>query len=343
MFPDRDVSGRGSAGGFPHRAARGAAALLGLLPALLTGQLAAQVWHDPSPHTAGFILTEGVRVHYLDWGGSGPVLVLLPGYLETAHVFDELAPRLTAHFRVVAMTPRGFGESDAPADSSTWTTRQAALDLGVLLDTLHADQATLAGHSLSGWTITHFALSHPERVTALVYLDSFLYWAQAGGDSVDALSPVPVPLFHAADTTVDAARTYLRSTIYGLWGPALEADLQVRFFSSDRVRRSQLRHRYLNDSRLDPPDLSQLRVPALEICAEPTVSATFPWLPPGAVEQRTAAAYVTGRLLPFARTLCSRFPREVRGGETLPLSGPHWIFLTQPDKVAQAIIRFAGS
>jgi len=325
---------------WPERAWRAALALLWSLP---PGPVAAQAWQDPSPHQAGYVVADGARLHYLDWGGTGPILVLLPGYLETAHIFDELAPRLTGHFRVVAMTPRGFGESDAPPDSTTWTTRQAARDLGFLLDSLRADQATLAGHSLSGWTVTHFALAHPERVTALVYLDAFIYYAAAGGDRVEALSPIAIPQFQGADTTLDAARDYLRRTIYGLWTPALEADLRSRFFSTDRVRRSQLRRHYLSESLLSPPDLTQLRVPALEICAQPTLHTAFPWLPPGAAEQPTAARYVTSELLPFSRALCNRFPEEVRGGETLMLTGPHWIFLSQPDQVAQAIIRFAGS
>jgi pimeloyl-ACP methyl ester carboxylesterase len=324
------------------RQARTGLALAALLLMLVTAPVHGQDWKDPSPHQAGFIQADGARLHYLDWGGTGPLLVLLPGYLETAHIFDDLAPRLTGRFRVVAMTPRGFGESDAPPDSTGWTTRQAALDLGVLLDSLGADQATLAGHSLSGWTITHFALAHPERVSALIFLDSFLYYHQAGGDSMDRLSPVPIPLFQGPDTTLDAARTYLHTTIYGLWDDALEADLRARFFSSERELRSRLRRHYLRDARQAPPDLTQLHLPALEICAQPTLRTTFPWLPPGAPETGAASRYVSRQLLPFTRALCDRFAADVRGGETLMLTGPHWIFLSQADRVAQAIIRFAG-
>jgi hypothetical protein len=67
-------------------------------------------WKDPSPHR--FVTVEkGVRVEVLDWGGSGRPLVLLAGGGDTAHVFDDFAPKLTPSFHVYGITRRGFGES----------------------------------------------------------------------------------------------------------------------------------------------------------------------------------------------------------------------------------------
>jgi len=52
-------------------------------------------WKDPSPHTIRFVTVEkGVRLEVLDWGGSGRPLVLLAGGGDTAHVFDDFAPKL---------------------------------------------------------------------------------------------------------------------------------------------------------------------------------------------------------------------------------------------------------
>jgi pimeloyl-ACP methyl ester carboxylesterase len=64
---------------------------------------------------------KNVRVEVLDWGGSGRAIILLAGGGNTAHVFDEFAPKLTADFRVYGITRRGFGASgfsatDDPAD-----------------------------------------------------------------------------------------------------------------------------------------------------------------------------------------------------------------------------------
>jgi pimeloyl-ACP methyl ester carboxylesterase len=40
------------------------------------------------------------------------------------------------------------------------------------MDALHIEKALLAGHSLAGVELTHFAATHPERVEKLVYLEA---------------------------------------------------------------------------------------------------------------------------------------------------------------------------
>ena len=53
-------------------------------------------WKDPSPHTTRFVtVDDGVQLEVLDWGGSGPALVLLAGLGATAHHYDDFAPALT--------------------------------------------------------------------------------------------------------------------------------------------------------------------------------------------------------------------------------------------------------
>src|SRR6266852_3230628 len=69
-------------------------------------------WRDPSPHTAQLVsVDKDVRLEVLDWGGSGRPVVLLAGGGNTAHVFDEFAPQLTANCHVYGITRRGFGAS----------------------------------------------------------------------------------------------------------------------------------------------------------------------------------------------------------------------------------------
>src|SRR5258708_23494584 len=79
-------------------------------------------WKDPSPHSTRFVsVDKDVRLEVLDWGGHGRPIVLLAGGGDTAHVFDDFAPKLTAQFHVYGITRRGFGASgyaatDDPAD-----------------------------------------------------------------------------------------------------------------------------------------------------------------------------------------------------------------------------------
>src|SRR4051812_46699884 len=52
-----------------------------------------------------------VRLEVVDWGGAGTPLVFLAGGGNTAHVFDDFAPRFANHFHVLGITRRGFGAS----------------------------------------------------------------------------------------------------------------------------------------------------------------------------------------------------------------------------------------
>jgi hypothetical protein len=60
---------------------------------------------DESPHTFHFVTVDGnVKLEVLDWGGSGRALVLLAGLGDTAHVFDNFAPKLANTYHVYGIT-----------------------------------------------------------------------------------------------------------------------------------------------------------------------------------------------------------------------------------------------
>ena len=68
------------------------------LLALTLGTPAQDTWSDRSPHTQGFATVNGVKLHYLDWGGKGKVLLLLTGASNSAHIYDDIAPAFTRKF-----------------------------------------------------------------------------------------------------------------------------------------------------------------------------------------------------------------------------------------------------
>jgi len=117
-----------------------------------------------------FVNINGIRLHYLDWGGNGPTVIFLTGMGSSAYLFNKFAPRFTDKFRVLALTRRGQGDSDIPEtgyDADTLTE-----DIRQFLDHLSVEKAILAGHSLAGVELTHFAATHPTRVEKLIYLDA---------------------------------------------------------------------------------------------------------------------------------------------------------------------------
>jgi len=117
-----------------------------------------------------FVTVNGIRLHYLDWGGHGPTLIFLTGMAATAYIFNKFAPRFTDKFRVLALTRCGHGDSDCPEtgyDADTLTE-----DIRQFMDRLNIEKASLAGHSLAGVELTHFVATYPNRIEKMIYLEA---------------------------------------------------------------------------------------------------------------------------------------------------------------------------
>lgn len=125
---------------------------------------------DESPHTSGIVTANGTKLHYLDWGGSGEVIVFLTGFGDTAHVFDWMAPKFTDKYRVMALTRRGFGDSDKP--ETGYDIKTLTEDVRAFLDLMKIKRVHLFGHSAGGNEMTNFATKYPKRTLSLVYLDA---------------------------------------------------------------------------------------------------------------------------------------------------------------------------
>jgi alpha-beta hydrolase superfamily lysophospholipase len=81
---------------------------------------------------AQFTTVNGVRLHYLDWGGKGETLLFLTALGGTANDFQPLAVRFTDHFHVLGLTRRGQGQSAKP--DAGYDTSQLVEDIRAFLD-----------------------------------------------------------------------------------------------------------------------------------------------------------------------------------------------------------------
>jgi non-heme chloroperoxidase len=146
------------------------------LPQPTTAKQKSNLFHDPSPHTIRFVTVDKhVRLEVLDWGGTGRPVVLLTGVGNTAHVFDDFAPKLTGKYHVYGITRRGFGASSAP--DSGYTADRLGDDVLAVLDSLRIDRPVLVGHSLAGEELSSVGSRRPERVAGLIYLDAAYHLA----------------------------------------------------------------------------------------------------------------------------------------------------------------------
>ena len=115
----------------------------------------------------------------LDWGGAGRPVILLAGGGDTAHVFDDFAPKLIAHCRVYAITRRGFGASGFSA--AGYGADRLGDDVLAVMEALKLNRPVLVGHSIAGEELSSVGSRYPDRVAGLVYLDAAYSYAFDNG------------------------------------------------------------------------------------------------------------------------------------------------------------------
>jgi esterase len=114
----------------------------------------------------------GLALHLLEWGTPGqPALCFLHGGSAHAHWFDRVVPAFADRFHVISLDQRGHGESAWP-DPAAYATEDFATDLLGVMAALGWERAVVAGHSMGGHNAMAFSAWHPERVRALVIVDS---------------------------------------------------------------------------------------------------------------------------------------------------------------------------
>jgi len=114
---------------------------------------------------------DGVKIHY-EVHGDGPVLILTHGYSSTSQMWKGQVEALSRHHKLVLWDMRGHGQSDYPAEPAAYSEAATVGDIAALLDAVGARRAIVGGLSLGGYMSLAFYRAHPERVTALLIIDT---------------------------------------------------------------------------------------------------------------------------------------------------------------------------
>jgi non-heme chloroperoxidase len=300
-------------------------------------------WGDPSAKRVRFIAVPSqvgktIRLEILDWGGHGPAVLLLAGLGESGHIYNDLAPRLTDRFRVIALTRRGHGAS-ARADSSTCVLDTLVGDIRGVMDSLQLQRASLVGHSIAGAEITRFAARWPERTDKLIYLDASHDFA--GIDSVLAANPAWPPRFSpptgTATDTLNAARDRFKRYRFGYWSDALESGI-LRTPDPDETAMNALLH----DATVNPKEYRAVRAPALAFTPRYTMQNRFFYLDPVAdsLKWKGGEHWLTNIVQPWLDAGHERFRREMRTDRTIEFEGDHHFFNSQPEWSLREIRKF---
>lgn len=120
-----------------------------------------------------YVHTGDLVTHYESWGNSGPAVVLVHGFLESAATWSAVGSRLGATHRVYALDVRGYGytERKGPYTLASDTEQLSAFLTALHLDAAHRSLPTLVGHSSGAAIIGDLARLQPQAVAQVVFMD----------------------------------------------------------------------------------------------------------------------------------------------------------------------------
>lgn len=111
--------------------------------------------------------------------GNGNAIVLLHGFPESLHIWDQFIESFNPNFKIIAIDLPGFGKSSVYSPVHTMSFMAQAVK--AVLVTENVSKAILVGHSMGGYVSLAFLKLFPENLTGIVLLHS-----QAAGDSPEA-------------------------------------------------------------------------------------------------------------------------------------------------------------
>ncbi|WP_298269879.1 alpha/beta fold hydrolase [uncultured Bradyrhizobium sp.] len=114
---------------------------------------------------------DGVEIYY-EIHGNGPPLILTHGYSSTSAMWQGQIEALSKRHRLILWDMRGHGQSDYPDNPDAYSEAHTVGDIAALLDAAGADKAVVGGLSLGGYMSLAFHRAHPERVRALLIIDT---------------------------------------------------------------------------------------------------------------------------------------------------------------------------
>lgn len=113
-----------------------------------------------------FIQVQGIKIHYLDFGGRGIPIILIHSEGWDANTYEDFGPQLTENNRVIAVTRPGYGDSDL----ASYKVESQGDYLIAFAEALGIKKAVFIGNSSASKELTYLAENYPDRLAGVVYL-----------------------------------------------------------------------------------------------------------------------------------------------------------------------------
>jgi N-formylmaleamate deformylase len=134
---------------------------------------------------AGYVETNGIRLHYTRTGGAKPAVVLAHGLTDDGLSWTPVAEALAGTYDLVMLDARGHGRSDAPEHG--YGPDEQAADLAGAIAGLELTRPAVLGHSMGAASALVMAGTYPEAVGAILLEDPPAWWVdRPAGPEADA-------------------------------------------------------------------------------------------------------------------------------------------------------------
>jgi len=140
-----------------------------LLMMLSTTTMIAQPLSEAFPYPPHFLQIGEHQLHYIDTGAGDPFL-FLHGVPMSAYSWRNVIPHLSDSARCLAIDFMGFGKSDKPAIPYSFPDQLHYLS--AFIDSMGLSDITLVMTDVGGIVGTRYAMSHPEKIKSLVFLET---------------------------------------------------------------------------------------------------------------------------------------------------------------------------
>ena len=151
-----------------------------------------------------YVEANGLRLHYLDWGGDGkPMMLCLHGGSQNAHMWDFTALAFCHRYHILSLDQRGHGDSQWAPDGD-YSTEAHQQDISAFVDALGLEPFVLVGLSMGGINSYTFTSNNPQKVRALVVVDIGPETRREGGQRITR--------FVTQDDVLDSFEAFVQRT-----------------------------------------------------------------------------------------------------------------------------------
>lgn len=147
------------------------------------------------PEVKSVALRNQVNLQYVEQGDPSRVpVLLLHGYVDSWRSFERVLPYLPESVHVFALSQRGHGDADRPAEG--YGSPDFAADVAGFMDALELGPAVIGGHSMGSFAAQRFALDFPDRTLGLVLIGSSIamrgnpVWLELGDSVLKLTDPI---------------------------------------------------------------------------------------------------------------------------------------------------------